>query len=1302
MRARSNVGYSRNSSCLKNNSRRNAALAGAIALGCIPSVGVRASDDNWTNPSGGDLLTPGNWSNFNPPGFSDNAVFNLGGNYTVSDGFKQFGNLNVGNDTVSFQDLLLFTTDVTVGATGAQIGRVTLNGSTIELLSGNVTIGDQANSVGTITLGGDTGGGEIAGVQDLIIGNSGNGSILAVSGFISAFDADIAVNSGSKGTLSVGASSNVNVSDTMNIGNAGNPAGSDTVSVNGGGLFIGNAITINASGHLTLNGGTLQAAAIVNGNTTNFSFLGGSLILTNSDLSLASGGLVGTSVSLGATGQVGLNISGTMTIPNGSSLSVAPGGSFSTGYLNAATGSVHYSGGLFNVGGGMVIDSTDGAFSSGNVTLNFADELAVATADSATALTVADNGSATLTVDGGQFFTGNLYIAAKPGSTGAVILGVSNGATAGTNNIVIGGSLDSGGNYVAGGNGSLTVNAGANLSSDNSNQTLYMNGPLYLNGGAVFIPNLVSESGAGHVSFSSGQISISSDVTIGGGGQIQNSTGGELTLNPGDLIASSGNVTLASNLLLNGGSLSAGSQFVAGQQLFTSGGAQLVFQSGSATIGGDVNIGAVGQIAPNVTLNTGDTLQVDGNTGLLGDAVLTINGGAFSTGSLSILGQFDYVSGSVADSSDFLTIDDSSAPGVAPTFLGSSVALSSGQFLNFPSITVGETGNGSLVVGGGASVTTSALTIGDQSGSTGNVTLGDMNGGGLLQMNGPLIVGNAGNGTLTLPTGAEVINATDISVGATAGGSGTLTIAGTLYFQGNIAVGGSTSQGSFADGNGSRGSVVIASGGTLSQESGGGEGEPSDTATLKIYSGGSLTVSGGSLVVGNIDNSSGGSFMFGNGSLTLTNSDLTIGGPADSTDPAGGLLGSTVDLTPADSISVSGNTTIASNGSLTLDGGSLTTGALIDSGNFTFNSGTLTLSSDFTVDSATGSGLGGNVQLGASGTSAALNVYGTLTIGDANIGSVFVGATSSLTAGLINIAAQSGSTGNLTVAGTASVSGPIVVGGTYNFNNDSVIAGGTGTLIINTNASVSASSVLVAAGSTVRVDGTLATFANQGVVIHGTLRGSGTINSNAVQLLPGGTISAGSPGTGPATLTASAHQWSGGATYDWEIAKATGTPGTDWDNLSMASLNLVNISSTTPMKIHLDSMGGNTEGQAVNGFDPFTSYSWTIAQITTFGVLVNGAASPAVANGPLTGPGSSNFFSLDTTSFDAINGVEDPSAFTLSLVAAGGGEEDLVLTYAGAPEPATLMLAGTALLPILTARRRRAGAAVAQCDRTTG
>ena len=283
-------------------------------------------------------------------------------------------------------------------------------------------------------------------------------------------------------------------------------------------------------------------------------------------------------------------------------------------------------------------------------------------------------------------------------------------------------------------------------------------------------------------------------------------------------------------------------------------------------------------------------------------------------------------------------------------------------------VVVGESGEGSLMIDDGSSLSNADSFVGYNSGSLGNVTVSN----GTWTSSGTLFMGFYGNGSLTINSG-NVSNASgNVGTGASSTASvnvngGTWTNSDALYI-GNIGNGSltinsgnvSNTDGFVGYGTGSTGTASVSSGtwtnsANLTIGSAG-------NGTLNLTGNGTVTVGGGLV---SLASSSGktGTLNLGNGTTAGTLSAATITGGSG---------------TAVVNINQGGNYTLGSNmtGSLALrhigTGTTTLTGSNTYTGNTTISAGTLNVngstsaSSRFTV--ASGATLGGNGTIGGATT----------------------------------------------------------------------------------------------------------------------------------------------------------------------------------------------------------------------------------------------------------------------------------------------------------------------------------------------
>jgi T5SS/PEP-CTERM-associated repeat protein len=250
-------------------------------------------------------------------------------------------------------------------------------------------------------------------------------------------------------------------------------------------------------------------------------------------------------------------------------------------------------------------------------------------------------------------------------------------------------------------------------------------------------------------------------------------------------------------------------------------------------------------------------------------------------------------------------------------------------------LTVGNQGTGKLTISGGTVDDNGYTNIGQQTGSTGAVTINN----GTFTAGTGLTVGNQGNGTLTLD-GGTVANDGNTEIGQQAGASGTVTV--------------------------NNGTFTAASYFTVGD---------SGTGAFNVGSGGTLLFGGNYNPIGNNAGS--------NGTLTITG-----GGVARSTLPAGSDVGMAIGSSGASGTTpaAEGNVTVSGTGSLLdLNGNELIVGnqgvgSLSVTQGATVNAGVLNSSNESGALVAA-IGTGSEAMISVDGAGSTLNLTGGVGIG---------------------------------------------------------------------------------------------------------------------------------------------------------------------------------------------------------------------------------------------------------------------------------------------------------------------------------
>jgi T5SS/PEP-CTERM-associated repeat protein/autotransporter-associated beta strand protein len=961
-----------------------------------------------------------------------------------------------------------------------------------------------------------------------VTNNNGGFQLLAGRSFTVTPSADF-INEGS--VVVDGANSSLNISGTLYNGYNG----TGTLTVSNGGSMTSNAgylgynsgangtVLVTGAGSTWNNAAELDVGEFGNGTLT---------VSSGGNVSSAEGvvgtdtGSTGTATVTGANAvwninnylDVGYYGMGNLTISNGGNVTDA------SAYLGNNPGSngmvtVTGANSTWNTGGVLYVGNN-----GGNGTLNVADGgyVDVAGNDSASVGMYVGNpagSTGNVTVSGVDEISGNS--SGLEVGTGALVVG---NAGQGTLNVTDGGYVEIDGNdsagvgmYVGnqtGSNANVTVSGVDAASGYSSN--------LFIDTGALVVGN------AGN-----GTLTVSSGGFVDAGG---NDTAG-VGLYLGKQAGSTGNLTVSgvdaasdeeSELNIDTGALVVGN---AGNGTLSITGGGAVFAEGNDSAGVGVYIGnEVGSVG-NVTISGvgeisgyyfGSDLQV--GDGIPGEGALVVGNAGQGTLNIASGGIVYAVGNDTAGVGMYVGNQTGSIGNVTVSDLDeiSGNYYSSGLDVREGALVVGNAGQGSLSItdGGGVSVDWSdtagvGMYVGNQTGSTGNVTvsgpdaiLGNYYGSELGVDEGALVVGNAGNGTLTVSSGGFVAAGGNDSagvgmyVGNQTGSIGNVTVSGVGNFSGNyynseLQVG----AGALVVGNHGNGTLNITDGGVVYAEG-------NDSAGVSLYIGkqagstGNVTVSGvdaassysstmfienGALVVGNSGNGTltvssagfvsvvGGNLVLANnvnsnGTLNLNSGGILQVGGANGIRAGAGTYafnwgGGTVEVNGSD-LTTSINATLVPDATpSTLDTNGLNaTWSGVISGNDSFSktgAGTLTLTANNTYSGIT-SVSGGTLQIGAGGTSGTL---GSSNVTD-NASLAFdradnytypgvipgSGNVSQIGSGTLTLNGNNTYGGNTTVdGGTLAVSG---VGASIGGNYLIVGAAGTGNLTISNGGNV--------------------------------------------------------------------------------------------------------------------------------------------------------------------------------------------------------------------------------------------------------
>ena len=882
--------------------------------------------------------------------------------------------------------------------------------------------------------------------------------------------------------------------------------------------------------------------------------------------------------------------------------------------------------------------------------------------------------------------TGDIWVGESSGNNGTLI--ISNGGDASGYFGVLGNSIGSTGNAIVTGTGSTwTSSNGFDVGYAGTGVLTVADGGIVSVTGGTNAVSLATSGGTG-------------TLNIGGAALEAAAAGG--FINAASITSGSGSATLQFNTTSNAGSpyylttdgtaggtavaltgdtklvVTAGYTVLKGagntysDTTTINGGTLADANAGAFSASSPVDIGAAGNLQVNftetiggldgsgtATLASGATLTVNSTadhlfTGVIagagtlnvtgnGDLTLAGNniytGGTFvddgvlilDEGSISHSGN-DLVVGHTLSGSGILDVANGSAItnrigyiGYAGISTGLATVYSGSTWTNTDYLYVGVQGDGELNIQSGGVVASPDISVGNNVGGYGAVTIGGT--GSKLDIANTLYVGAEGNGFLEIYNGG-LVESTDVSIGNNAlgvGGFAEVNNPGSAWINSD----------DFLIGNAQDGYLGVYDQGAVT----------TNTATIGVLAGvdGSLAVydagsftSTGHLVVGG---SGSGELSFSGAGIVATGGNAIVANNAGST----------------------GDVYLGGTGSVWAVGGSLTVGnagdgfiRVTDSAVRSVGAGTGTI----TLGSGTGSV--GQFHIGYNGEGyepGGIINAASITTGLGS-GTLLMGTTATQVAPFYLTRNGTGAGTYVTIDGNTNVQqvfGYNVLGGNSSYTGTTTISGGT--LVAASNNALGTSSVIINGGTL-----SLGSGVNFGNVISfglagGKLAGEGTFTSpltlgSGVKLAPGS-----SPGT---MVFGSDLTLNNGGSLEIEIRAPSGTPGTDWDFVSIAGT--FNLGSLTAGGYSLKVISldlANNLG-AVSGLTGPTS--WVIA----------------TAGGGITGFEATDF-AIDISQF--VGGGD----FTLSSTA-----NDLVLNFTPVPEPSTyaLMISGLALAGLQWRRRR--------------
>ena len=566
-------------------------------------------------------------------------------------------------------------------------------------------------------------------------------------------------------------------------------------------------LTLSGGGTKTANG-AITAADTVTVDASTFT-LGGTL--SSDDITLSNGIISGGSYGITSTGD--LNTTGTSSITGGTiSLTTATNITGSVTASNALTisgaatlNSGTLSGASINLAGDLTADGVNNIVTSDAITVDFT--------------------SADITVNAGdslKFSSSNDFI------LDAVAVSTANTFNVTDISVNATGSLE----FLT--TGDVTLNAITGADADNINGNLILRGQdIDLNGATINnatitlgnTNNLNIDAGG----FTSGNsVIFDGIVNITGSGATISSTTGNLTFNE-NIIGNAKNF----NITAGSGSVSIADVTNAGALVITAGttatmtniaGSSLTVNSSNG-IALDGTINMTGAVALNdaVSVDTGDTASVTGNTLVIGGAVTgagNLSLGATSTaalnGGVNMTGDLSLNDGTFTTNSNTVDVADLSILSPATLTMGNNALTASGSLTNAGTLTSSNT----ITAGTNITNSNSLITTGAVEATTGYINNTGTFSAGSATVGGNLTNTNSFTATTTATVGGDITNSGSTFTVPTLNASGDITNTGTMTVATALNLNGTGTSTLSLDGAFNTGTLTIASGKEINMTSG--------------------------------------------------------------------------------------------------------------------------------------------------------------------------------------------------------------------------------------------------------------------------------------------------------------------------------------------------------------------------------------------------------------------------------------------------------------------------------------------------
>jgi len=416
--------------------------------------------------------------------------------------------------------------------------------------------------------------------------------------------------------------------------------------------------------------------------------------------------------------------------------------------------------------------------------------------------------------------------------------------------------------YSAGSTGTVTVQNGGTLQVEGDiiriGRTAGSTGTLTFDGTGGSSPTLtftggagnqliIGDGGTGNFNVQGGaQITVGASVIIGNEGNtgMGSGTGNATVKGQNSSLTITGNLVVGEGgtgtlMIMNGDTVSVGGMAILGDQNGSNGtltldgaGSKLTLTTmGNSLMIGNDGIGTLtAQNGASVTLSATQLgLQADGSgvinvigTGAGGASATTVAiSGQLVVGVASGMSQKVYnglfvsAGGQVTSGQAIIGQNANSYGVVSITDLNSSWKITNTSSGSVPDLIVGQSGTGNFTLANQANFTAGAVTLGQNSGGMGTVTIEGSTGGTnqtVFTTTGKLIIGDQGQGTFSANSGAQVSSTSSVVVGNQPGHTdmATTTDPGTLWTISGIAL---------TIGNGGIGFLTVQNGATLDASS---------------------------------------------------------------------------------------------------------------------------------------------------------------------------------------------------------------------------------------------------------------------------------------------------------------------------------------------------------------------------------------------------------------------------------------------------------------------------------------------------